>query len=41
MNQVSFGNYMQDKNIEILQLIEIAAERLKMHESFKTLNIIK
>ena len=31
MNQMSFGNYMQIKNIENLWLLETAVKRLKMH----------
>ena len=31
MNQMSFSNYMQIKNIENLQLVETAIKQLKMH----------
>ena len=31
MNQMSFSNYMQNKNIENLLLIESAVKQLKMH----------
>ena len=31
MNQMSFSNYMQNKNIENLWLIETAVKRLKMY----------
>ena len=33
MNQVSIGDYMQIKNIEILWLIEIAVKWFKMYGS--------
>ena len=41
MNQMSFSNCMQNKNIEILWLIETAVKQLKCIYAFDTLNIAR